>query len=411
MYLIGGDTLLRMLVFWSIFVPLSRAWSVDQWRKRRQQIKPHHKQTDMHSICSVGTGCLLLQVCVMYVTAGLSKWNEPWLNGIAMDYIFRQDCYARPLSGWLVQFPTFTAMVTYATLVIELCFPLLVFLPFRIPQLRIAAVAFFLAFHAGIEMTMDVGKFTYVSIVAWLLFLPPMFWDRFRRTKLKESPSGQISTEPIARLGRLTTWGRNCGSVALPLTLFVYVLFWNVAGLYGEPRNTWLNRNPGLLYRFGNITMLRQNFHMFCIPARVNTTFLCNGRTASGDRVDLVRRIPASDVGPGSALPVAPEWKTLHWYLISFEGEPALYEALLEYHASCWNQTAGAQQRVHEARLERFDEDIGPGVIPGSFVHTPNVAQWKAPNLDEIPETRLKQDFERTMDLMESGGLFPTDYK
>lgn len=114
--------------------PLGRAWSVDQLRGSNRKKLAGSVKPVAGFVCSVGTACLLLQVCVMYVTAGLSKWNEPWLNGVAMDYIFRQDCYARPLSGWLVQFPTFTSMVTYATLCIELVVPLLVFVPYKTVQ-------------------------------------------------------------------------------------------------------------------------------------------------------------------------------------------------------------------------------------------------------------------------------------
>lgn len=410
MYLIGGDTLLRMLVFWCLFIPLGRAWSVDRWRETNKKRLRQSKKTVAGFVCSVGTGCLLLQVCVMYITAGLSKWNEPWLNGIAMDYIFRQDCYARPLSGWLVQFPIFTSMVTYATLVIELGLPFLVFVPLRTAQFRIAAVVFFWAFHLGIEMTMDVGKFTYVSMAAWLLFLPSMFWDQFRWARLCEEPTGKLSGERVPVVGRFQMLGRHLVGVTLPLVLFAYVVVWNVAGLYGGPGKTWLNRTPDIFYRFGNIVMLRQNFHMFCIPARVNTTFLYSGRTASGERVDLVRGMPASDAGPGAALPVAREWKTLHWYLISFGGEPNLYQALLEFHAMNWNRTATAEQRVYEARLERFEEDIGPGVVGGSFVHTRNLAEWVDTNWVADPETRLKQDFDRMMERMENGGVFPVDF-
>ena len=56
----------------------------------------------------------------MYWTAGLSKWNEPWLSGNAMDYILRQDCYARPLSGWLLSFDFLPPLLSYGTLVAEL---------------------------------------------------------------------------------------------------------------------------------------------------------------------------------------------------------------------------------------------------------------------------------------------------
>lgn len=409
MYIIGGDTLMRMLVFWSLFVPLGRAWSVDSYRDSKKKRVVSNKKPVAGLVCSGGTACLLLQVCLMYVTAGLSKWNEPWLSGIAMDYILRQDCYARSLSGWLVQFPTLTWLVSYATLFVELVVPFLLFIPSRTTQLRLAAVAFFWVFHLGIEMTMDVGKFTYVTMAAWLLFLPPMFWDQFRWTKYGSGFAEKIVVASTPTVGRGIRLGHQVIGNVIPLVLFVYVIIWNLAGLYGGPGKTWIDRNPDPFYRFGNVVMLRQNFQMFGIPARVNTTYLFNGRTASGERIDLVRGTPAADSGPGAALPETREWKTLHWYLISFGGDPKLREALLRYHARSWNRTATADQQVHDARLERFVEDIGPGVAGGSFVHVRNLAEWEDVNWVDVPADRLEQDFDRMMDRMENGGLFPME--
>ena len=409
MYIIGGDTLLRMLVFWSLFTPLARAWSIDEWRDRKNASSTDSGGPVPGLIGSVGTACLLVQICVMYVTAGLAKWNEPWLNGVAMDYILRQDCYARPLSGWLVQSPMLTSILTRATLFIELFVPFLMFLPFRTAHVRLAGVAFFCAFHLGIELTMDVGKFTYVSMVAWLLFLPPLFWNQLRWATLREHSCPKKPVELDSDIGRLRSRGHFLLTGALPAVLLVYVLIWNFAGLYGGPGSTWLERKPDLFYRLGNVAMLKQNFQMFGIPAQVNTTFLFSGRTASGERVDLVRRTPATESGVGAAHPVSQEWKTLHWYLISFGGDAKIYEALLEYHARTWNRTAGTDQQVNEARLERFTEDLGPGIAPGSFIHLSNLAEWTGPDSGQIPSERLKQDFDQVMDRLENRGLFPLD--
>ena len=210
-------------------------------------------------------------------------------------------------------------------------------------------------------------------------------------------------------VGWLKRSGRRLLTVVVPLVLFVYIIIWNVVGLYGGPGKTWLERDPDGFYRFGNITMLRQKFHILCIPARVNTTYFFSGRTVSGERVDLVRRIPTAEVGPGASLPEKTEWKTLHWYLIRFGGDPKIYEALLECHAKDWTRTAEADQQVYEARLEVFAEDMGPGVVAGSYVHNRNIAEWEDPDWDEVPAERLKQDFYRMMDRMENGGLFPTE--
>ena len=406
-YIIGGDTLMRLLLFWSLFAPLGSAWSMDHRRRRSKDNAKDRESIAGGFVCSVGTACLLLQVCVMYVTAGLSKWNDPWLTGIAMDFILRQDCYARPLSGWLVQFPTLTSLMSYATLFIELVVPFLLFLPYKTAHLRLAGVAFFWAFHLGIALTMDVGKFTYVCMVAWLLFLPSIFWNRFQWAQLSRVSSRSLAVEGDPGLVRLKHAARRLVFGVLPALLFCYVIVWNFAGLYGWPGNTWMSHNPDVFYRFGNAVMLKQNFHLFGRPARANTTFLFSGQAASGEELDLVRGTLASETGPGASLPEAQAWKTLHWYLISFGGQTKLYDSLVEYHARNWNRTADGAHQVHEARLELFAEDMGPGIEAGSFIHLRNVAEWRDPTWDMDSDDRLKQQFEEMMNRMENGGLFP----
>jgi len=406
-FLIGGDTLLRMMLFWSLFIPLGKMWSVDQWRRNTDDSQNGLGAVAGSVVCSVGTACLLMQVSLMYLTAGLSKWNAPWFDGTAMEYIFRLDCYSRPLSAWVLQFPTLVSLLTRSTLVIELLFPLVIFLPFRTAQLRLAMIAVFWAFHIGIDLTMDVGKFTYVSMVAWLPFLPSLFWNRFSWTKCQQNNDETRRAECAGEAPWVKRRIRQAGLVVVPAILFGYVVIWNFAGLFGGPGATWRETKPDLFYRIGDAAMLKQNFQMFCIPPRANTTYLFSGRTMNGEWVDLVRHQPARETRPGAAVPAAREWRTLHWHLISFREDPKVCESLLEYHSRVWNRTAQPDQVVREARLERFVEDIGPGIARGSFVHVRNLAEWKDPNQAEASNDQLQQDFDRLMNQMENGGLFP----
>ena len=143
-------------------------WSFDSRRRtNRERTTENDSQLPLF-VVSVGTACLLLQVLVMYWTAGLSKWNEPWLSGNAMDYILRQDCYARPLSGWLLSFDFLPPLLSYGTLLLNCCFHSRCSF-MEAPMVRMVLVAF-LVLHLGIAMTMDVAKFTYVAMAAWIPF-------------------------------------------------------------------------------------------------------------------------------------------------------------------------------------------------------------------------------------------------
>ena len=114
MVLIGGDTLMRMVLFWSMFIPLGRVWSLDAiWKARRRRASSENSssvQADVEAnesnyLVSFGTGCLILQLCFMYWFAGIAKLNEHWFDGTAMEYVLRLEIYVHPFGSWLLNFP------------------------------------------------------------------------------------------------------------------------------------------------------------------------------------------------------------------------------------------------------------------------------------------------------------------
>ena len=66
----GGDSILRLLLFWGLFLPLSARFSMDavQGRVRRRR----------DSFISGGTVALLLQVCIIYWATGIQKTGALW---------------------------------------------------------------------------------------------------------------------------------------------------------------------------------------------------------------------------------------------------------------------------------------------------------------------------------------------
>ena len=66
MVLLVGDNLLRMLLFWSMFVPLGASYSVDAALQTEPEQVPK-------SVFSAGTFALLAQVVILYVVSALQK--------------------------------------------------------------------------------------------------------------------------------------------------------------------------------------------------------------------------------------------------------------------------------------------------------------------------------------------------
>ena len=113
-----------------------------------------------------------VQVALIYLTSGLFKlFGTAWRDGSAVYYATGQNIFGRifhfypfPASlGWML-----TAL-TYATVLWELSFPLLILN--RVTR-RVALVTG-IAMHLGIWATMEVGPFTWMMLAAYVAFLDP----------------------------------------------------------------------------------------------------------------------------------------------------------------------------------------------------------------------------------------------
>ena len=92
----AGDSWLACLLFWGMFLPLGAAWSWDRrWAGARG------------TVASAASACLVLQIAVVYLVAGLSKWNDTWLSGEAMRHAVSVHDHGTRLgealfgSGWM----------------------------------------------------------------------------------------------------------------------------------------------------------------------------------------------------------------------------------------------------------------------------------------------------------------------
>lgn len=89
----AGDTLLRLLLFWGIFLPLGARWSIDRKRESGLARRP----TQYLSIATMG---LLLQIAFMYWFTAALKTGRPWrADGTALYYALGLREISRPASS------------------------------------------------------------------------------------------------------------------------------------------------------------------------------------------------------------------------------------------------------------------------------------------------------------------------
>ena len=161
----AGDAWLACLLFWGMFLPLGALWSCDSRGRGRRG-----------TVVSTASALLVLQVAVVYGAAGLSKWNPAWCTGDAVRFAFSVHDHGTPLGAWLFAGGWLSRPVAWSVLTLELAGPI-VLLAWPAARVRLLLCLIFMLFHAASCLTMSVGLFGYVGIVAWLPLLPADVWD------------------------------------------------------------------------------------------------------------------------------------------------------------------------------------------------------------------------------------------
>jgi hypothetical protein len=167
----GGDVLVRMLLFWSIFLPLGECFSVDAALDNSE--RPRNMQ-----VVSAATFALLVQATMLYMFAALAKTGKEWRHdGTALYYALNIEQMRSWIGALLLRLPAgFLKFLTFSVLLFEGFGPLLLF--FSIRTLRAIVVGVFILMPIGFGLALKLGPFPFACIATVLPFLPTVFWEQ-----------------------------------------------------------------------------------------------------------------------------------------------------------------------------------------------------------------------------------------
>lgn len=188
------DMLLRNVLMILGLSSCGATWSLDAlWRTGRLQ-------GDGEPVPAWPRYLLVVQIVVMYFTAGVQKYGQHWWpwGGYSALYVILQDwAMARARFGWLEHQPlyAFTQLSTFVTMVFQWTYPIVLvhYFPGRgAPgRLRRAFERYHLhwvwigvggIFHVGIALTMELGIFPWGMLALYPVFAHPDEWAAlFRR--------------------------------------------------------------------------------------------------------------------------------------------------------------------------------------------------------------------------------------
>lgn len=288
----GADALLRVLLFWSMFLPLGMSWSLDR-RRIEYTLSSRAKAERSRSLLSVAGVCLILQFVLMYVFCGLFKLNDVWREGDALRRSLSFDMYAKPLGESLRGQTAMLRTLSQSVPWVEIVLPALCLLPVFTKVWRSLAILVFLGLHLGIEMTLTTGLFPWVCLAGWLLFFPTAFWDRvdswlLRGASVKKDGITQ-STNAVPLVNSSGAQQRTASGQLLDgglVFLLFYVVVWNISGLREvSTKVPWLDAKHHWL---AEVTTLRQKWEMFRDPPVDTGWYVVIGTLADGREIDVL---------------------------------------------------------------------------------------------------------------------------
>lgn len=266
--LTGADTILRVMLFWAMFLPLGKRWSLDVRRRAPSA------ESSPSEFVSVAGGAFLLQLALMYWVSALHKWHPVWVTeGSAIYYALNADIYVKPFGEWVRTAPEkLLRWMTIGVYWFEWFGPLLAFSPWRRTMCRTVAVLAFCLFHFGLGLTLELGTFPWVCMALWGAFLPSRTldwlqegWHRFRF----EKASGRRGAGPRApndletgtppeplRPRRALAFSRDLVLAGL----FLYVVAWNLRELDFAWSESVLPRDVRVI---GRVAGLDQSWKLF----------------------------------------------------------------------------------------------------------------------------------------------------
>lgn len=346
----GGDTVLLVVLFVALFLPLGRRWSLDA---RAGDSLP---ESDGR-VVGFGTAALLTQVVLIYATNAVFKFrSDAWMSGEAVPRVFQVDRFVIFLGEYISEFTALLVAINWLWVAMLVASPLLL-LTRR--WLRATLVAAFMGAHLAMRLTMDLSIFSEAMVAGLLVFLPPIVWDRI-----------ETAVEPYER--RLTGWLdarpgldaalrppnpvlparlRGGAARALPVataTVLVVGLLWQVAavGVVATPETSPVEPED-------------HSWKLFAPnPPAGDGWYVTTGRLASGEEIDVY---PHADTGFERPDDIAETYPNARWrkYLTGLRlGSETRVEAFAEY--LCRTGTDG-DERLTEVDIVFVYEDIRTG--------------------------------------------------
>ncbi|WP_062057961.1 HTTM domain-containing protein [Aquimarina longa] len=284
----GGDLVIKLLVFYAIFLPINARYAVDKFKES--------SLPKSNKIVSVATVIYILQIVYIYVCSGILKTGVEWSNGTAIYYALELDIFSKPLAAYLKNMPELMQFLTNVTIYLEKFGCILLFIPVFWKYFRLIGVFLFAMLHFSFFLFMALGNFPWAALIMWIVVLPPLVPDFIEKhcTKYKIYSHLILIRNQIRKTIALPVFNlkiteqvfntkRNGISSLFLILIGVSVFLWNMSTI-----NVGYNC-PEFFKKVIRITGTWQKWNMFAAsPMKIDGWFVMDAQLRNGKHIDIL---------------------------------------------------------------------------------------------------------------------------
>ncbi|PAU84862.1 deoxyribonuclease HsdR [Halorubrum salipaludis] len=255
----GGNTILVVFLFLSLFLPLDARWSLNADRRSGDTDRddaggeagdePEHGADPR--VCSLGTAVTLLTLVSIYAANAVSKYqSDAWMSGVAVPRIFQLEEFIVGMGPFVSEHAAVLAIINWLWIALLSASVLLVV---ATGWLRAGVALAFVSAHLGMAATMRLAVFPFVMISVLLLFFPPGAWNLVEaatsklrgsarpterasrsdggRAKWDDRSDGESATAAASPAPSRVRRGIRVGSALLLVGFFLALVWWQAAGI------------------------------------------------------------------------------------------------------------------------------------------------------------------------------------
>lgn len=329
----SGDDLLRLVLFWGIFMPWGNFYSMDS--KKLSAFRETEKKKNILSTATVGYVLLLFS---LYFFTGLLKESAEWNSeGSAIYYALSLDQMTWPLGKMLLNYP---AILKYLTIFIrwfEMLVPFLLLIPFKNSRFRLYFIFCVAALHLSISLTLFVGLFYLIGLITLIGLLPKEVMD-WVDNKIIHKQTPEIKTSNNSLLHKIASnYYFNVLKNSFLFFCIALCMLWNISTVNGSGLTV-----ANGFFQFGYSMRFNQNWGMFAPTVfKDDGWYVMEGATKkNATKIDINRNgIQADYSKPASVLAYIKDdrWRKFYEnYVIA--GNAFIRSYMCTYLLNNWNK-------------------------------------------------------------------------